>query len=79
MKSGQWTIVIQAEELNFAVERKFSLVVTAAEKVIVTVSALHTSGTICEVLTRPGYAHRRRRGHEHPSSAESVPLSRWQR
>lgn len=38
MTSGQWTIVIQADNSDFAVQRKFALTVAAPEKTEVTVS-----------------------------------------
>ncbi len=37
MASGQWTIVIQANNHDFAVMRKFSLTIAAPEKTVVTV------------------------------------------
>ncbi len=37
MTSGQWTIVIQANNHDFAVMRKFSLTVAVADKTVVTV------------------------------------------
>jgi len=37
MESGQWTIVIQADNSDFAVQRKFTLTVGNPEKTVVTV------------------------------------------
>lgn len=46
MRSGAWTIVIQAADLDFTVQRQFSLTVGASNTVVVTVSypilPLHT-------------------------------------
>ena len=38
MHSGTWTIVIQAADLDFTVQRQFSLTVGASNTVVVTVS-----------------------------------------
>ncbi len=38
MGSGQWTIVIQADNSDFAAQRKFMLTIGNPEKVVVTVS-----------------------------------------
>lgn len=37
MESGQYTIVIQADNTDFAVQRKFTLTVGSPEKTVVTV------------------------------------------
>lgn len=38
MFSGVWTVIIQADQSDFAVERTFTLTVGNAEKTVVTVS-----------------------------------------
>jgi hypothetical protein len=38
MQSGEWTVIIQAEYVDLAVERAFTLNVGIPEKTIVTVS-----------------------------------------
>ena len=46
MESGQYTIVIQADNTEFAVQRKFTLTVGSPEKTVVTVWLLALIGNV---------------------------------
>ena len=69
LSSGSWTIIIEAPDYGFLVQRQFNLTIGARNDrtVIVTVSPPPVYDLNSPKLTRPGHADGLRRRHEHSS------------